>query len=969
MTLGLCSRNCGRHLLSETLTRSRNGAYTSRAPHTLYMKSKFQFLVVLLFFSSLMAHAGAIRNLSGFTNNIYGPNDDGTYPVTGPDVGIPPGTPVAIPIGFPINFYGQTFSNLFLNNNGNVTFDLPLGEFTPFGLANTRAEIIAPFFADVDTRAGNVVTFGNDTVDGHQAFGVDWIGVDYFDATVDGTDKSNSFQLIVIDRSDRRPGDFDIEFNYDMVQWETGDASGGSDGLGGSSAAVGFSNGSGQPGTSLQFSGSGIPHSFLDINPGGLIHDSLNTNVLGRYIIPIVNLTNKVLNVTRLAQGDPRWGSQTYDDSGTNIQAQGSAVACLAMALNYAGIPTDPGQLNTLLENDHDFDENEVNWGPATRDASTNKVEFHAHRGSDTQYLSQSLDNGYPVIVEVSTASGADHFVLVIGEQNGHFVINDPGYVNATTLDYYNNTFETRGYVSAQAGDVSEFDIAAGTETEVLVVDPLGRLTGYEPSSALVVEQIPQSVHFSDSLEKSDLTGASGTNTAHMVDIYQPMQGDYQVFLISTNPGNYKLVLGSFSSTGAGGPRLTMTGTENSVGIAAFQVHLGSSGLTSEPYTNQCLWTASPTNGSAPLTVNFSGPATDTAGNSITSWYWNLGDGTIGTGQNPQETYANGGTYFPSLIAIDSAGNTVVSYGPSIFVPDVVVSANPTIGSVPLTVQFTAAGADTSGSNITSWNWDFGDGSTSTAQNPSHTYTNFGTFTPVLTAINSAGATVNGGRLLYSPMSQSISVLPLQIENGGFETGDFSDWNSSNAPDAYVDDGTGNIDSIQPHSGSWFAVFEGIGSPEILSQAIATSPGSPYLLSLWFYSDGATPNEFILSWNGNTLFRQIDIPATGWTNLQFTVKATGTNATIQCIGRNDNGDLGLDDVIAMEAPYLAIARSAQNMVISWPTNPILSTLQSTTNLSASAVWTTNSTTPVTVNGQNFVTNPISGKQMFFRLSP
>lgn len=931
------------------------------------MKFKFQSLALLMTFSSVMAHAGAIRNLSGFTNNVYGPNDDGTYPVTGPDVGIPPGTPVAIPIGFPINFYGQTFSSLFLNNNGNVTFDAALGEFTPFGLVNTRSEIIAPFFADVDTRFAGIVTFGNDTVDGHQAFGVDWIGVGYYNVA-NQTDKSNSFQVILINRSDRRPGDFDIEFNYDVVQWETGDASGGSDGLGGGSAVVGFSNGSGQPGTSLQFSGSGIPHSFLDINPGGLIHNSLNTNVLGRYVIPIVNLTNKVLNVTRFSQGDPRWGSQTYDDSGTNIQAQGSAVACLAMALNYAGIPTNPGQLNTVLENNHDFDENEVNWGPATRDGSTNQVVFHAHRGSDTQYLSQSLDNGFPVIVKVSTASGGGHFVLVIGEQNGHFLINDPGHVNATTLDFYNNTFETRGYVSAQAGDVSEFDISAGTSTEVLVVDPLGRLTGYNPASELIVEQIPQSVHFSDSLEKSDLTGAPGTNTAHMAEIFQPMQGDYQVFLISTNPGNYKLVLGSFSSTGTAGPRLTMTGAENSVGITAFQVHLGSSGLTSEPYTNQCVWTASPTNGSAPLSVNFSGPATDTAGNSITNWYWDLGDGTISTLQNPSENYNNGGTFFPILVAVDSAGNTVVGIGPSILVPNVVISANPTIGPVPLTVQFISASTDTSGSNITSWNWDFGDGSTSTAQNPSHTYTNSGTFRPVLTAINSAGATVTGGAWIYSPTPLSITVLPLQIENGGFETGDFTDWNSSNAPTAFVDDGTGNFDGISPYSGTWFAVFEGTLSPEVLSQVIATDPGHTYLLKLWFYSDGNTPNEFGVSWNGNTLFDQTDIPLTGWTNLQFAVKATGTSATIQFIGRSDNGDLGLDEVNAIEAPSLGIARSAQNMVISWPTNSILSTLLSATNLSPSAVWTTNSTTPVTDNGQNFVTNPVSGKQMFFRLS-
>jgi len=371
--------------------------------------------------------------------------------------------------------------------------------------------------------------------------------------------------------------------------------------------------------------------------------------------------------------------------------------------------------------------------------------------------------------------------------------------------------------------------------------------------------------------------------------------------------------------------------------------------------------------------VQFAGPTTDTAGNSITNWYWDLGDGTISTEQNPSETYTNGGTFFPSLIAVDAVGNTVFGIGPSIFVPNVVVTANPKIGPVPLTVQFTAASTDTSGSNITSWNWDFGDGSTSTVQNPSHTYTSFGTFVPVLTAMNSAGATVYGGGLIYSPKPQSITVLQTQIENGGFETGDFTDWTSSDPTEfsLYVDGGPFpiNMDGISPHSGSWFAVFEFTPSPEALSQVIATDPGHTYVLSLWFYSDGATPNEFGVSWNGNALFDQTDIPFTGWTNLQFIVKATGTSANVQFIGRNDNGDLGLDDVSTAEIPSLGIARSTQSVVISWPTNSILSTLQSTTNLNSSTVWSNILTTPVTVNGQNFVTNPISGKQMYFRLSP
>jgi hypothetical protein len=67
-------------------------------------------------------------------------------------------------------------------------------------------------------------------------------------------------------------------------------------------------------------------------------------------------------------------------------------------------------------------------------------------------------------------------------------------------------------------------------------------------------------------------------------------------------------------------------------------------------------------------------------------------------------------------------------------------------------------------------------------------------------------------------------------------------------------------------------------------------------------------------------------------------------------------------------PELAIVRSGANMILTWPTNVAGFTLQSTTSLASSAFWTTNSPTPVVVNGQNTVTNPISGIQKFYRLS-
>ncbi|MBX7236221.1 MAG: VWA domain-containing protein [Caldilineales bacterium] len=100
----------------------------------------------------------------------------------------------------------------------------------------------------------------------------------------------NSFQLVLISRNDIGQGDFDIEFNYAQILWETGDASGGNGGLGGASARVGYSNGTRQPGTFYELPGSAVNGAFLDLNSStGLIHHSRNSAILGRYMFEVRN--------------------------------------------------------------------------------------------------------------------------------------------------------------------------------------------------------------------------------------------------------------------------------------------------------------------------------------------------------------------------------------------------------------------------------------------------------------------------------------------------------------------------------------------------------------------------------------------------------------------------------------------------------------------------------------------------------
>ena len=193
------------------------------------------------------------------------------------------GSSAAVTMPFSINFFGSTVQTVYVNNNGNITFDGPLSAYTPSGLAGANHQIVAPFFADVDTSAptSGVVTYSpvGGTYGGRPAFCADWVDVGYYNSHID---KLNSFQLILVNRSDTGAGNFDIVMNYDRLQWETGDASGGSGGLGGSSAVVGYSN----AGTSAyQLPGSLTPGSFLDSNLGsGLVYGSAGALQLGRYI-------------------------------------------------------------------------------------------------------------------------------------------------------------------------------------------------------------------------------------------------------------------------------------------------------------------------------------------------------------------------------------------------------------------------------------------------------------------------------------------------------------------------------------------------------------------------------------------------------------------------------------------------------------------------------------------------------------
>jgi hypothetical protein len=140
------------------------------------------------------------------------------------------------------------------------------------------------------------------------------------------------------------------------------------------------------------------------------------------------------------------------------------------------------------------------------------------------------------------------------------------------------------------------------------------------------------------------------------------------------------------------------------------------------------------------------------------------------------------------------------------------------------------------------------------------------------------------------------------VTNCGFENGDFNGWLfTGNTSFAGVS--LGFFDGFLPNSGSAFAFLGPLGSDGFLSQSLATIPGRSYNISWYLGSDGGTPNDFSVQWNGVTVFLQTDIPSTsGAMNLHtVTEKALGGD-TVTFGFRNDSGFLALDDTSVVLSP-------------------------------------------------------------------
>ncbi|MDX2000801.1 MAG: PKD domain-containing protein [Chitinophagales bacterium] len=273
-------------------------------------------------------------------------------------------------------------------------------------------------------------------------------------------------------------------------------------------------------------------------------------------------------------------------------------------------------------------------------------------------------------------------------------------------------------------------------------------------------------------------------------------------------------------------------------------------------------------NCAAPFNVAF----TDLSTNAV-SWLWNFGDTTTSTLKNPSHTYTSLGQFSVSLTINSANGcsNTIVKPNlVDIIAPEARFIGDTVRGCIPLTVDF----IDSSKSQepIVNWIWNFGDGTTSTLRNPSHTYSANGKYTVTLVIINADGCidtlvrtdyvqagTKPNANYVANPL-QSCLFSPVSFSNLSPNTDqwfwDFGDGGTSqleNPSYSYADTGYMDVRLIVMNNGCADTLIKTnyihISPPDALYNVVRDC-NNPYTIS--FVDQSLAPNTWYWSFGDST---------------------------------------------------------------------------------------------------------------------
>jgi len=285
--------------------------------------------------------------------------------------------------------------------------------------------------------------------------------------------------------------------------------------------------------------------------------------------VPYV-LSNQI-NAPLFLQASQPWGDDLYAHNtlpADNMAKWGCLTTSGAMIVNYLSASqdrtylTDPGVLNTWLkDNDGYTVDNGVKQAWIGKYARTEphsiSMYWNKYVGYSTDTLDYYLRSGYPVILGVKPTSVDNkiipgHYVVATGKttKNGQatYTINDPAYGETTLLDQWSNSALTMILFSASEANQQLLYFAAQSPIEFVVSDPLGRKSGYDPSTNTTWDEIPGAYYMYDGLGSID--GTSPPIYMKTLNIPDPLDGDYTIIVYGTGTGNFTMEVSSMDWQG-----------------------------------------------------------------------------------------------------------------------------------------------------------------------------------------------------------------------------------------------------------------------------------------------------------------------------------------------------------------------------------------------------------------------------------
>ncbi len=585
-------------------------------------------------------------------------------------------------INIPFNFclYGTSYTSLYVNNNGNISFGSPYSTFSSFPFPDPTYVMVAPFWGDVDTRGAGTVKYKITST----YMIVNWEAVGYY---ANYTDKLNSFQLIITDGTDPiLPAGNNIAFCYQDMQWTTGDASGGSGtGFGGTPSTVGINQGA--PGNNYiqmgRFDQPGIAYDGGYGNNDGvswLDNQSLYFNVCSATnIAPIASGLNNCDTIKICGSGDTLYlnGLFLAPEIGQNT----------TISVNLLGTPNatvisnTPGNSATAI----------VQIIATAANAGINTIQFTA------------TDNGIPAgttVVNVNIfvdTTGVSNFNPVISGnlefcEGGSSVLN----VNPITYDSYvwstgafgtTITVDTTGtyYVTASLNGCyksTSVNVIDNPLPIPIITGPTFTCNGNPTTIYLNNSSVYQSYVWSNSIVNDSVSTNGGTFTVTVTDTNGCVGQSASITitnltpLVSITPSSIPFCPGQ-SGTLTAVPTIpsgvSYVWSNNDITQSTVVTTAGTYTVTIN-YSNGCsadttisvslfdgpvaLFSSSP-NGNTTVfnPITFTSLSTIASG-TITSWSWNFGDTTGVYYYGPIQThsYSVNGTYTVTLLVCSNNG-------------------------------------------------------------------------------------------------------------------------------------------------------------------------------------------------------------------------------------------------------------------------------------------------------------------------